>query len=288
MMTLIKNTLKLTLVLYICVALTGVYVLSASARITPKESDEETKLITIVKGDTLWDLCQEHLKDPTKWPELRKYNDFTNPDLIYPGEKLRIPLSMAVEIAEEADDVVKIEKDELDQLRSELEESEAKREKLMADIQAMKDSTAKLQAQIKALENSLKSQDKVVDAVKKSGDDAAADIKKAVRNAKNAIVKQLEDLHGHIDSSNEMLGALQKDLKATQDSIASIQESVKSALMKIETNQKAITELNMMIKNAKGIHEEVSSGKRTLVLITTAVAGIGWFVLRSIGGRSGE
>ena len=287
-MTLIKNTIKLTLVLYICVALTGVYVLSASARITPKESDEETKLITIVKGDTLWDLCQEHLKDPTKWPELRKYNDFTNPDLIYPGEKLRIPLSMAVEIAEEADDVVKIEKDELDKLRSELEESEAKREKLMADIEAMKDATAKLQAQIKALENSLKSQDKVVDAVKKSGNEAAADIKKVVRNAKNAIVKQLEDLHGHLDSSNEMLGALQKDLKATQDSIASIQEGVKSALMKIETNQKAINELHMMIKNAKGIHEEVSSGKRTLVFVTTAVAGIGWFVLRSIGGRSGE
>ncbi len=287
-MTIIKNTLKLTLVLYICVALTGVYVLSASARITPKETDEETKLITIVKGDTLWDLCQEHLKDPTKWPELKKYNDFTNPDLIYPGEKLRIPVSLAKEIVDDAEDVVKIEKDELDKLRAELEESEAKREKLMADIEAMKGSTAKLQAQIKALENSLKSQDKVVDAVKKSGDESTADVKKAVRNAKNAIVKQLEDLHGHLDSSNEMLGALQKDLKATQDSIGNIQESVKSILMKIETNQKAISELQMMIKNAKGIHEEVSSGKRALVFVTTAVAGIGWFVLSSIGGRSGE
>lgn len=287
-MTIIRNTLKLTLLLYICVALTGVYALSASARITPKESDEETKLITIVKGDTLWDLCQEHLKDPTKWPELKKYNDFTNPHLIYPGESLRIPLSMAKEIVDEAEDVVKIQKDELDKLRAELEESEAKRDKLMADIQAMKDSTANLQAEIKALKDSLKSQDKVVDAIKKSGVESTADVKKAVRNAKNAIVKQLEDLHGHLDSSNEMLGALQKDLKSTQDSITNIQESAKTTLMKIETNQKAISELHMMVKNAKGVHEEMSSGKRTLVFLTTAVAGIGWFVITSIGGRSGE
>ena len=93
-MNMIKSTLKLTLILYLCVALSGVFILSATARITPKEGGEDTKLITIVKGDTLWDLCQEHLKDPLRWRELSKYNDFTNPDLIYPGEKLRIPVSM--------------------------------------------------------------------------------------------------------------------------------------------------------------------------------------------------
>ncbi|MYF56675.1 LysM peptidoglycan-binding domain-containing protein, partial [Candidatus Poribacteria bacterium] len=85
-MNMIKSTLKLAMILYICVALTGVYALSASAKITPRDdSDEETTLITIEKGDTLWDLCQEHLKDPLKWRELSKNNDFTNPDLIYPG-----------------------------------------------------------------------------------------------------------------------------------------------------------------------------------------------------------
>ena len=94
-MKIIRDTLKLTLVLYICAALSGVYVLSASAKITPHDGDDDTMLVTIVKGDTLWDLCQEHLKDPLRWRELSKYNDFTNPHLIYPGEKLRIPLAMA-------------------------------------------------------------------------------------------------------------------------------------------------------------------------------------------------
>ena len=58
-MNIIKSTLKLAMILYICVALSGVYVLSASARITPHEGDEETTLITIQKGDTLWDLCKK-------------------------------------------------------------------------------------------------------------------------------------------------------------------------------------------------------------------------------------
>ena len=49
-MNMIKSTLKLAMILYICVALTGVYALSASARITPLDSEEETKLITIEKG----------------------------------------------------------------------------------------------------------------------------------------------------------------------------------------------------------------------------------------------
>ena len=61
-MNMIKSTLKLTLILYLCVALSGVYILSAAARITPKEGEEDTVLITIEKGDTLWDLCQKHLK----------------------------------------------------------------------------------------------------------------------------------------------------------------------------------------------------------------------------------
>ncbi len=287
-MKMIKSTLKLTLILYICVALSGIYALSASARITPHGGGEDTMLITIEKGDTLWDLCQEHLKDPLLWRELSKYNDFTNPDLIYPGEKLRIPLSMARDIVDKVEDEVTVNQEELEKLRTELAESEATREKLMAEIKGLNESVAKLQKQIKALESSQKSQAKVIDAVKKANKDAAADVKKVVRSSKNALQKQLKDLHGHLDSSNEMLTALQKELKGTQEHHKSIQEDVKTALAQIEKNQNAINELKMMIEDAKGVHEEVSSTKRALVFITTVAAGIGWFAINAIGGRSGE
>ncbi len=287
-MKMIKSTLKLTLILYLCVALSGVYVLSASARITPHEGDDETKLITIVKGDTLWDLCQEHLKDPLRWRELSKYNDFTNPHLIFPGEKLRIPLSMAKEVVDEAEEDMAEKNAELERLRSELEESEATREKLMAEIKALNASTAKLESQIKALESNQKAQKALLDAINKTSNDAANDVKRAVRSNKNALQKQLEDVQKHQASSNEMLSGLQKDLKAVQDSINSIQGDVKTALTQIETNQKGIMELKKMIEDAKGVHEEVSSTKRALVVITTVAAGIGWFALNIIGGRSGE
>ena len=287
-MNMIKSTLKLTLILYLCVALSGVYVLSASARITPKEGDDDTTLITIEKGDTLWDLCQQHLKDPLRWRELSKYNDFTNPHLIYPGEKLRIPLSMMNGIVEEAEDMVKIKQEELEKLRAELEESEATREKLSGEIKSLNASIAKLEKQIKALEDSQKSQKALLDAIKKASNDAATDVKRAVRSNKNALQKQLDKLQGHLDSSNEMLGGLQKDLKATQEHIGNLQSDVKTALAQIETNQKGISELKMMIEAQKGVHEEVSSSKRALVFVATVAAGIGWFVLNAIGGRSGE
>ena len=57
----------------------------------PNPEMEGTTLITIVKGDTLWDLATKHLEDPLKWPEFKQYNDFTNPDQIYPDEMMRIP-----------------------------------------------------------------------------------------------------------------------------------------------------------------------------------------------------
>ena len=287
-MKMITSTLKLTLILYLCAALSGVYVFSASARITPKEEEEGTALITIEKGDTLWDLCQEHLKDPLRWRELSKYNNFSDPNWIYPGEKLRIPLSMVPDIEKEAAEKVVVDQEELEKLQTELKESEATQAKLMDKIKGLNASTAELQKQIKALENSLKSRDKLLNTVKKASTDAATNVKKLVRSSKNALQKQLNDLNGNLNSSNKMLAALQKDLKVTQEHIGNVQGDVKTALTNIEANQKAISELKMMMNDAKGVHEEVSSTKRALVFLTTVAAGIGWFAINAIGGRSGE
>ena len=284
-MNMIKSTLKLAMILYICVALTGVYALSASARITPLDTDEETTLITIEKGDTLWDLCQEHLKDPLKWRELSKYNDFTNPDLIYPGEKLRIPIAMAKDVAEMAEEDVKEQQEELEKLRTDLAESEAERDKLMAEIKGLNDSMAELKKKIGELEANQKSQEKVIEAVNKANTDTANDVKRTVRNARNSLQEKLDTLNGNLDSVKEMLSAQQKELKATQDNIKAVQADVKTALAHIETNQKGIDELKQMIVDAQGVHEEVSSNKRAIVFITTVAAGIGLFVLNTIGGR---
>ena len=196
----IRGTLKLALILYICAALSGVYVLSASARITPHEGDDDTMLITIVKGDTLWDLCQEHLKDPLQWRELSNYNDFTNPHLIYPGEQLRIPVAMAKEAVEVAEEELAEYQAELERLKVELAESEATRDKLEAEIGGLNESMAELKGQLKALEDSLKSQEQLMDAVGQSGETIASSLKEALAANKDAILHEIAHLDEHLEA----------------------------------------------------------------------------------------
>jgi LysM repeat protein len=62
---------------------------------------EQDKYI-IKKGDTLWDISNAFYKDPFLWPLLWKANPYiTNPDLIYPGNKLAIPSLAPIERAME-------------------------------------------------------------------------------------------------------------------------------------------------------------------------------------------
>ena len=287
-MKIIRGTLKLALVLYICAALSGVYVLSASARITPHDGDDGTMLITIEKGDTLWDLCQEYLKDPLQWRELSKYNDFSNPHLIYPGEQLRIPIAMAKNVVEIAEEDLLQQQQELENLKVELAESEATRDKLEAEIKGLNASMDELRAQLKALEDSLKSQEKLMAAVKGSGDGVSSSIKKALEANKAALLEQIAHLDEHLGKTASMIEEHQKKAAETHAAIESIQADVKMLLTQVENNQKAINEVKMILENAKGVHEELSTSKRALVFLTTVAAGIGWFALNAIGGRSGE
>ncbi len=44
----------------------------------------------VVKGDTLWHIAQRYIHDPFRYPELARLNKIRNPDLIYPGDRVRI------------------------------------------------------------------------------------------------------------------------------------------------------------------------------------------------------
>ena len=44
----------------------------------------------VVKGDTLWAIAERYLNDPWRYRELAKSSRIRNPDLIYPGQKVRI------------------------------------------------------------------------------------------------------------------------------------------------------------------------------------------------------
>ena len=44
----------------------------------------------VVKGDTLWYISKLYLHNPYRYPELAKLSKIKNPDLIYPGDRVRI------------------------------------------------------------------------------------------------------------------------------------------------------------------------------------------------------
>ncbi|MFH1353165.1 MAG: LysM peptidoglycan-binding domain-containing protein [bacterium] len=59
-----------------------------------QEEEKGLQMIRVVPGDTLHGVADLYLKDPTRWPELLKYNVLNsgNPDLIRPGDKLLVPV----------------------------------------------------------------------------------------------------------------------------------------------------------------------------------------------------
>jgi len=51
-------------------------------------------MIYIVKpGDTLSAIARDHLGNASRWPEIAKMNSIDNPDLIHPGDELKLPSS---------------------------------------------------------------------------------------------------------------------------------------------------------------------------------------------------
>ncbi|WP_166353516.1 BTAD domain-containing putative transcriptional regulator [Phytoactinopolyspora limicola] len=58
----------------------------------------------VERGDTLWDIAGDQLDDPTRWPEIAEASAdtiqpdgrrLTNPDLIYPGWNLTVPIEVS-------------------------------------------------------------------------------------------------------------------------------------------------------------------------------------------------
>jgi nucleoid-associated protein YgaU len=54
---------------------------------------EETVFYTVLKGDSLSKIAKAKMGDANKWPKIFEANKevIKNPDLIYPGQQLRIP-----------------------------------------------------------------------------------------------------------------------------------------------------------------------------------------------------
>lgn len=59
---------------------------------TPVAAGRAEIMHIVVKGDTLWDIAAKYLSDPFRYPELAKLSRINDPDLIYPGDLIRITI----------------------------------------------------------------------------------------------------------------------------------------------------------------------------------------------------
>ena len=55
-----------------------------------EHTEENYRIHTVVKGDTLWDIAKKYLGDGSRYPEIKTLNDLKS-NVIYSGWKLKIP-----------------------------------------------------------------------------------------------------------------------------------------------------------------------------------------------------
>lgn len=60
-------------------------------RAAAETQEEPQQTYTVVKGDSLWSICKRFYGDGSLAYRLAAYNDIANPDVIHPGQVLRIP-----------------------------------------------------------------------------------------------------------------------------------------------------------------------------------------------------
>ena len=280
-MKMMKSILRFSLILYLCLFLTGAaYILTASAKITPNPDTKGTTLITIVKGDTLWDLATKHLEDPLKWPDFKRYNTFTNPDRIYPDEMMRIPAEMVMEMVEEAVEEEMLTVSELEMVKAELAAMEARAmaaEEAMgvtaADVTAIKMMIDDLIARQKKVEKGLKGvRDETVrmpDVVGKINA-SLMDHAKASKKKISKVSEQVDALSGDVAKMSGMLHERDMEgLKASEEMLAAgIKADAESPEKPHEMKKD-----KMMKKPSKS----------KLAFLTTLAGTAAWFAISAIG-----
>ena len=275
----IKNTLGFALILYLCASLSGMpFVLSASAKITPKSTNGDTSLITIKKGDTLWDLAKEHLKNPVMWREFSKYNSFTNPHLIFPGESMRIPVKMAEAMKADLEEKKAVLEGDVEKFMGQLTALEMSHKSTADAIQDLKNQIMMLDKEHQAaLDKYADDFDALGDAVKKSSKSNADAMKKHGQ----MVEKELAKVSDRIGGLEKALAKYGDDMMAQQKQQEMLMGNIEAFTGKVDTFQTGIDEITKLLTEVE--MEKPSGSKRTLTMLATIAGGVVWVALHVIG-----
>ena len=128
-----KRILSLGLVVFL-----GFVPLSFGKIIQKELREGEYEIITIQKGDTLWDLAGKYVGKCYEWPSLEDHNKFTDPHWIYPGEKLAIGIKDGRVVIKKPSELEEDLKTQLARTQAELKKKEAELAKMREEMERMK------------------------------------------------------------------------------------------------------------------------------------------------------
>ena len=230
--------------------------IATSATITPKSLNGSTVLITIEEGDTLWELASKYLEDPGLWREFKKYNSFTDPNLIFPGEKLRVPKSFTMPVesvitaVEEKKLLTKTEietiKSQLNEMVSELSNNQKQIDGLQTDVVSLQTGSKELRQELDKLRHSLED-------VNDSNEQRLSKFGERLKRMYKGTEKESEQLESTIAWIKDELGQTEEIVNDTvdkvfspdnDDSVIGLIESVKDQIADLDKKIQVVEEQN--------------------------------------------
>ena len=282
----IKSAVSLTLILYLCVSVSGVlFVFNASAKITPKETDEPTGMYGIKKGDTLWHLAEKYRNDPLLWREFEKYNIFTNPDLIYPEEQLQVsakwgfpgvPMSMPMPEPEQPAMVAEIASmAQVDMLKEKLDAH------LMATESALQEiggEVGEVHEEVHGIQHTLAGLKSAMDMGGESLSMASMtsmENKSAIAGLNESVMGLSEGLKGHAMES-------EKKHMEHAEHIDGHLENIENSIGELKATQ---DEIGGKVDKLLHPDKKMKLKKRPIAFLTALIGGAAWVAMNSLGDR---
>jgi DNA repair exonuclease SbcCD ATPase subunit len=286
------DLMKVGIIAYICLTLGwGPLLTSSYAKITMKPTDEPVKVITIEKGDTLWHLAGRYLSDPRRWPEFKRYNEYTNPDLIYPGEKMQVPVELAKEMKTD------LEK-ELAKLRETYEKLSEEFTRTSKELSLLRKSLNALKAQNRELKSAIRGNRRKMDQVRESvsklekrvarSEKSASEMKRSMEQTRSASIGQLTEIYSankkleeRINALEEMVNSRMAEIASKAEELARLRGDMDSISKRVSSIEEAVSKLDAKIKAAEWPYERPSKNKKILAFLAALVGAAAWATISS-------
>ena len=251
--------------------------------ITPNPVSQGTKLITIKAGDTLWFLAAVYLKDPMLWGQFKQYNHFTDPNLIFPGERLLVPTTfqMPVDSVPNMIDVLQkpvVSEEVIVEIQTKLEEAGISLASINKMVSAFDARVGLLDNMNRDLRDQIEASDERYTKINTKINQNTTHLNELA----NSVAESQRNMQTEISGVLSRVDDLQGELGTQQQTItAKIAADTQLIVQRVESNQAVMSGLKQKIETDQGPMEELSTGKRAFVALTAVVGGFVWFVVNN-------